>query len=96
MDEIVPLTESESTLELLFQFIYPQRHPDLLNLPFDILDSLAEAVEKYEVYPAMNIATVRMQSVLCTPIHKSEHSDSSSTLQICSLLTSGSSFELRL
>ncbi|KAF9458580.1 hypothetical protein BDZ94DRAFT_1226088 [Collybia nuda] len=60
--EIVLLTETASTLELLFQFIYPQRHPDLETTPFEVLDPLAEAAEKYEVYSAINICKIRMRS----------------------------------
>jgi len=60
-DEIVPLPEDATTLELLFQFIYPKRHPDLALTPFEILCPLAEAAEKYEVYSAMNICSIRMR-----------------------------------
>ncbi|KAJ3885168.1 hypothetical protein GG344DRAFT_70774 [Lentinula edodes] len=48
-DEIVRLTESAATLEILFQFIYPRRIPSLESLDFDSLLPLAEAAEKYEV-----------------------------------------------
>ncbi|TFK69374.1 hypothetical protein BDN72DRAFT_857768 [Pluteus cervinus] len=51
--EIVPLTESAGTLELLFQFSYPQRQPELTKVGFEKIVPLAEAVEKYEVFPAM-------------------------------------------
>ncbi|KAG5637536.1 hypothetical protein H0H81_004232 [Sphagnurus paluster] len=61
--ELVPLTENALTLELLFQFVYPQRHPRLDNTPFEELSLLAEAAEKYEVYSAMNICSVRMKYV---------------------------------
>ncbi|KAG5650797.1 hypothetical protein H0H81_011019 [Sphagnurus paluster] len=60
--EIVELRdETSETLELLFQFIYPQRHPHLDATPFEVLAPLAEAAEKYEVYAAMNICRVRMK-----------------------------------
>ncbi|KAF8054865.1 hypothetical protein FPV67DRAFT_1459805 [Lyophyllum atratum] len=59
--EIVPLTEDSRTLELLFQYIYPQRHPDLESTPFETLAPLAEAAEKYEVFAAMNICKIRMK-----------------------------------
>jgi len=58
--EDVPLTEDSATLELLFQFIYPQRHPDLKDIPFSTLAPVAEAAEKYEVFAAMNICKIRM------------------------------------
>ncbi|KAG5651576.1 hypothetical protein H0H81_008159 [Sphagnurus paluster] len=59
--EIVELEENAATLELLFQFIYPQHHPHLDTTPFEVLAPLAEAAEKYEVYAAMNICRVRMK-----------------------------------
>ncbi|GLB39476.1 hypothetical protein LshimejAT787_0606380 [Lyophyllum shimeji] len=62
--EEVPLTEDSATLELLFQYIYPQRHPDLESTPFDTLAPLAEAAEKYEVFAAMNICKIRMKNFL--------------------------------
>ncbi|KAG6917479.1 hypothetical protein DXG01_002342 [Tephrocybe rancida] len=59
-DEIVPLTESSETLELLFQYIYPRPLPDLGLVSFDALASLAEAAEKYRVFAAMNLCTIQM------------------------------------
>jgi len=46
-DEIVPLAEDSTTLQLLFQFSYPKRHPGLDLTPFEVLHPLAEAAEKY-------------------------------------------------
>ena len=48
--EIVWLTEDSATLELLFQFMYPQHPPELKNVDFVTVMSLAEAAEKYEVF----------------------------------------------
>ncbi|KAG5637526.1 hypothetical protein H0H81_004222 [Sphagnurus paluster] len=62
--EIVPLTETAVTLELLFQFIYPRRHPDLEDTTFEILAPLAEAAEKYQVFSAMTICKIRMKDFL--------------------------------
>ncbi|KAF8159393.1 hypothetical protein B0H34DRAFT_401971 [Crassisporium funariophilum] len=59
--EVTSLTETAQTLELLFQFVTPQRHPDLEDLDFETLAPLAEAVEKYQVFPAMGICNVRMR-----------------------------------
>ncbi|KAF8986310.1 hypothetical protein BDQ17DRAFT_1376233 [Cyathus striatus] len=56
----IPLTETFETLELLFQFVYAKRHPSLANTKFEVLAPLAEAAEKYEVFPAMNICHIRM------------------------------------
>ncbi|KAJ7142455.1 hypothetical protein C8R44DRAFT_760689 [Mycena epipterygia] len=69
-DEVVPLSESAPTLELLFQFIYPRRHPALDETAFADLAALAEAAEKYQVFSAMNICRIRMRDVL--PDHAPE------------------------
>ncbi|KAJ7664114.1 hypothetical protein B0H17DRAFT_1092333 [Mycena rosella] len=68
--EVCLLSESSSTLELLFQFIYRRRHPTLENLEFVELAALAEAAEKYQVYSAMNICAIRMKEWL--PDHAAE------------------------
>jgi hypothetical protein len=52
-DEIVPLSESSATLEILFQFIYPRRHPALDEIAFADLAALAEAAEKYQVFASL-------------------------------------------
>ena len=56
-EDVVRLSEDALTLELLFQFIYPRPQPDLQSLQsleFDVVAALAEAAEKYQVYPAMS------------------------------------------
>ncbi|KAJ7907671.1 hypothetical protein B0H13DRAFT_2018273 [Mycena leptocephala] len=68
--EVCPLSESSSILEVLFQFIYPRRHPALDNMPFAKVAALAEAAEKYQVYSAMNICHLRMKAFL--PAHAPE------------------------
>ncbi|KAF8209577.1 hypothetical protein K438DRAFT_1753921 [Mycena galopus ATCC 62051] len=68
--EIVPLSEPSTTLEVLFKFIYPRRHPALDNIAFADLAALAEAAEKYQVFSAMNICRIRMRDVL--PDHAPE------------------------
>ncbi|THU99747.1 hypothetical protein K435DRAFT_719481, partial [Dendrothele bispora CBS 962.96] len=45
--KIVPLTETASILEFLFQFVYPQRHPSLDDMNWVTFSGLAEAAEKY-------------------------------------------------
>ncbi|KAF7978049.1 hypothetical protein HWV62_1673 [Athelia sp. TMB] len=52
-NQIVPLTENADTLDLLFQFTYPRRQPDLTDIEFKQLAELAEAAEKYQVFTAM-------------------------------------------
>ena len=63
LNEVIPLTEDSETLELLFQFMYPKRHPDLETAAIEILAPLAEAAEKYEVFSALNMCKVRMKYV---------------------------------
>lgn len=63
-DEAVPLTESSDVLQLLFQYIYPQRHPNLKAIDFTTLAGLAEAAEKYQVYSAMDVCSILMEYVL--------------------------------
>lgn len=59
-DEIVHLTETAEVLELLFQFIYPQRQPNLKLIEFAVLSDLAEAAEKYQVFSAMETCKTSM------------------------------------
>ncbi|KAG6811102.1 hypothetical protein H0H92_008990 [Tricholoma furcatifolium] len=49
LDEVVVLEEDAATLELLFQFVYPRRLPDVATMAFEIVYPLAKAAEKYEV-----------------------------------------------
>lgn len=62
-DEIVPLPESSEVLDLLFQYMYPRRQPDLTAIPFNTIVDLAEAAEKYQVYAAMGICNMKMMYV---------------------------------
>jgi hypothetical protein len=60
-DKTVQLTEASTTLDLLFRFCYPGNRPDVEKLPFDDLVLLAEAAEKYQVYPLMNMCKICMK-----------------------------------
>jgi hypothetical protein len=51
----VPLSETAEVLELLFQYMYPQRAPDLKTIEFKVMVGVAEAAEKYQVYAAMEL-----------------------------------------
>ncbi|THU77239.1 hypothetical protein K435DRAFT_974063 [Dendrothele bispora CBS 962.96] len=62
--EIVPLTESSSVLELLFQFTYPHMPPDLDDLDFRSLMNLAEAAEKYFIHYCRKICVIHMKSFI--------------------------------
>lgn len=62
--EITHLTETSDVLEILFQFVYPRRHPDLDGMNFATVAAVAEAAEKYEVFNAMNICCIRMRQFI--------------------------------
>lgn len=62
--EVVLFPDMTSTvLELFLQFTHHQRQPDLSSISFTDLASLAEAVEKYEVYSATEACKANMQCV---------------------------------
>lgn len=61
---VIDLAEDAATLELLFQFVYPQRQPLVGKLKFEPLSKLAEAVEKYIVYPAQPVCNAAMAKFL--------------------------------
>jgi len=66
-DEIVQLTETSTTLELLLQCMYNRPQPDLRAENFDTLARVAEAAEKYQVHHATPICKILMQ--LAIPKH---------------------------
>ena len=68
--EVIQLSEPADVLALLFQFVTPARQPHLRGVKFALLDSLAEAANKYEVFSAMNICEARLLFVLscCMPL----------------------------
>ncbi|KAJ6620399.1 hypothetical protein B0H10DRAFT_1774586, partial [Mycena sp. CBHHK59/15] len=59
-NEVVDLSEPAATLDLLFQYMYPWRQPDLNTVEFPLLADLSEAAEKYQVYSAMDICKIFM------------------------------------
>ncbi|KAG6839763.1 hypothetical protein C0991_011872 [Blastosporella zonata] len=59
--EVVSLTEDASILEKLFQYIYPQRHPDIELMDHEDLYKLAEAAEKYEVFGVIALCKTRIR-----------------------------------
>lgn len=62
-NEIVQLSERAQILDLLFQYAYPQRPPDLTLIPFDVFADLAEAAEKYQMFGAMEFCRMLMKCV---------------------------------
>ncbi|KAH6909317.1 hypothetical protein BKA70DRAFT_1278202 [Coprinopsis sp. MPI-PUGE-AT-0042] len=63
-DEPVQLPEPATVLELLFAFMYARQHPELEDITFEELAEIAEAVEKYQVYPALTTCKTRMKAFL--------------------------------
>ncbi|KJA14985.1 hypothetical protein HYPSUDRAFT_149705 [Hypholoma sublateritium FD-334 SS-4] len=59
-DGIISLPERSDTLEIVFSFIYPNKHPNLRGLKFEELSEIRDAVEKYQVFPAMNTCERRL------------------------------------
>ncbi|KIM44435.1 hypothetical protein M413DRAFT_24933 [Hebeloma cylindrosporum] len=62
--EKMDLDEPSDVLEILFQFVYPKRHPSLEDIDFETLAAVAEAVEKYQVFSAMNLCALRLERFL--------------------------------
>ncbi|KAF5358793.1 hypothetical protein D9758_008598 [Tetrapyrgos nigripes] len=60
-NEIIPLSEKSSTLEIVFQFMLPQSPPELDGLEFEQLMELANASEKYVVYFARRDCALYMK-----------------------------------
>jgi len=64
--EIVSLSESSATLEVLFQFLYPQRYPSIDELDFESVMLLAEVAEKYEAFAMIYACQNRLRDFLHT------------------------------
>jgi len=62
-EDVVDLTETSDVLDILLQFMLHQRPPTLTSLDFTVLNSFAEAVEKYEVFSAMATTEICMKYV---------------------------------
>ena len=58
--EVVILTEPANVLQILFQFVYPKRHPNLKDQDFETVAAIAEAAGKYEVFSAINTCIGRL------------------------------------
>ncbi|KDR68757.1 hypothetical protein GALMADRAFT_78291 [Galerina marginata CBS 339.88] len=69
-EDVVYVTEPADILEILFEFVYPRRHPTLEGIKAEILLPLAEAVEKYEVFSAVTTCDVQLK--LCMLTHPAE------------------------
>ncbi|KAJ7366646.1 hypothetical protein DFH08DRAFT_664647, partial [Mycena albidolilacea] len=61
-DKVVQLSESSVVLDLLFQYMYCQPHPDLKSVDFPTFAKLAEAAEKYVVYSILSAVAIQMKA----------------------------------
>lgn len=57
----VYLREKSTVLRVLFQFIGPHKHPNLLKEGFEFVAELARAAQKYLVFSALNPCSERMR-----------------------------------
>ncbi|KJA23513.1 hypothetical protein HYPSUDRAFT_66202 [Hypholoma sublateritium FD-334 SS-4] len=63
--DITCLSEPGDVLEIVFQFLYPQKHPDLGAVTeSESVVAIADAVGKYEIYGAMNACEIRLRPFL--------------------------------
>ncbi|PPQ80299.1 hypothetical protein CVT26_008827 [Gymnopilus dilepis] len=65
--EIIDLSEPADVLGILFAFLYPKKQSDLLEHSFALVIAVAEAAEKYEVFSAMTLCSLRLMKFL--PLH---------------------------
>jgi len=65
-NEVIQLSESAAVLDLLFQFMRPQCQPDLHAISFKVGGALADAVQKYNVFPAGGVCNIYMSTAAPT------------------------------
>jgi len=72
---VARLHEKSDIVSLILRYMHNARQPDLSEVPFRILSALAEAVEKYKIYSAMEVCKVHMASVLFvySPLDKNSY-----------------------
>jgi len=67
--EVAILTEPCEVLAIIFNFMYPRKQADIEKMGYDIVAQVAEAVEKYQIFSAMQTCVLRLKYViLSTPI----------------------------
>ncbi|KJA25068.1 hypothetical protein HYPSUDRAFT_135172 [Hypholoma sublateritium FD-334 SS-4] len=69
-DNVVALPESSEILGTVFLFIYPNRHPSLRDQDFETLLEISDAVQKYEIFAAMNTCETRLMEAI--PMHSTD------------------------
>jgi hypothetical protein len=58
---VISLPESSDVVSLLLQYMHQQRQPDSSKFEFAILSRLADAVEKYNVFSAIEVCNIHMR-----------------------------------
>jgi len=61
VEDVVPFEQRADVLRLMLKYVHNTRQPDLSDIPFLVLSSLAEAVEKYLIYSAMEVCRIHMK-----------------------------------
>ncbi|KAF9558918.1 hypothetical protein CPC08DRAFT_537444 [Agrocybe pediades] len=61
-EEVLMKNLNAKALGIFLRFVHHHRHPDLGKVDFDTLSQLAEAVEMYEVYSAMEFCKMHMSA----------------------------------
>ncbi|KAF9525389.1 hypothetical protein CPB83DRAFT_859483 [Crepidotus variabilis] len=69
---VTQLPEPAKVLEVVFQFVYPKRLPSLDDRDFDLLMEIAKAVEKYEVFSAMQACTYAFMNARFKGTHSAD------------------------
>jgi hypothetical protein len=60
-EEVLDLPETSEVLDILLQFMWRQKLPDLQPLEIEVLAPLSEAVAKYQVFSAMQACEQEMR-----------------------------------
>lgn len=61
--EVVDLQENADVLRIMLRFMHNARVPELKSIQFSTVAPLAEAVEKYMIYSAMEVCRAYMEFV---------------------------------
>ncbi|TFK67444.1 hypothetical protein BDN72DRAFT_770637, partial [Pluteus cervinus] len=58
----IELTETSEIVTLMLKYVHNQRQPDSEKIKFRVMKDLAEAVEKYQIYSAMEVCKLHMKN----------------------------------
>lgn len=61
--QVMRVTERRGVVSLMLRYMHNHWQPMIDKLGFDVLKDLAEAVEKYEIYSAIEVCRFRMRYV---------------------------------